>query len=511
MPLGKGRPLPLGKGRMAKRLRGWQMEMESGRVSHATLATKKEEEEKESPMANKLLSLWAHGSLSAKMIRDLADLAIQEGASHPELLALGKAGNWGAQPGNVHMQIMNRFCKNMFFCDNFNVEVACIDPKTSKETKEDASIFLPHMVFAKLFAHFPTFFNKLFPLADLESFWERALANGDDRLDGHPMVLEKTWKSKCIPLFVHGDGVEFHSRDSLMVWSWGPMLSKLSSLENHLLMTAWPKSCSLGKGTWDPMWCWLQWSFKALAAGHHPGQDPWGKPLEKGSPFWELQGQPLHPHGYKGIIWCIIGDNEFGSNTLQLPHWNSHWPCWLCDCQNFPDSTASKSVKEICLEKQDFYIYSQAEQLAEPYDHHLFGLPGVSCKMVRGDPLHVLFTHGLYGHLMGSCLHYACYFEGPGKVCKVPAAERLAIIFKEVQVAYSQQDASCRMTNLRLSMFCDAKKPWANCANLDTKGGEGKHLLPALLPVLEKIWSPPNAEQQKMLAAMANLEKLVAI
>ena len=163
----------------------------------------------------------------------------------------------------------------------------------------------------------------------------------------------------------------------------GPHAEQVEFIENHLLMTAWPKSCSLAKGTWDPMWCWLQWSFKALAAGHHPGQNPWGKPLEKGSPFWELQGQPLHPHGYKGIIWCIIGGNEFGSNTLQVPHWNSHWPCWLCDCQNFPDSTASKSVKEMCLEKQDFYRYSQAEQLAEPYDHHLFGLPGVSCKMVR--------------------------------------------------------------------------------------------------------------------------------
>ena len=126
------------------------------------------------------------------------------------------------------------------------MEVACTDPKTSKETKEDASLFLPHMVFA----------------------------NGDDRFDGHLMVLEKAWKSTCIPLFVHGDGVGFHSRDFLMVWSWGPMLSKLNPLENHLLMTAWPKSCSLGKGTWDPMWCWLQWSFKAFAAGYHPNQDP---------------------------------------------------------------------------------------------------------------------------------------------------------------------------------------------------------------------------------------------
>lgn len=76
---------------MAKRLRGWQLEMESGRRP----VPKKSALEKvpQSGLANKLLGLWAHGILSAVMVRDLADLAIQDGASHPELLALAKAGD----------------------------------------------------------------------------------------------------------------------------------------------------------------------------------------------------------------------------------------------------------------------------------------------------------------------------------------------------------------------------------------------------------------------------------
>ena len=43
----------------------------------------------------------------------------------------------------------------------------------------------------------------------------------------------------------------------------------------------------------------------------------------------------------------------------------------------------------------------------------LFKLRGTSC-MVRGDPLHILFCKGLYSHLIGSILHYCCYYEGPG-------------------------------------------------------------------------------------------------
>ena len=52
--------------------------------------------------------------------------------------------------------------------------------------------------------------------------------------------------------------------------------------------------------------------------------------------------------------------------------------------------------------------------------------------MVRGDALHILFTKGIYGHLIGSILRYACWYEGPGKVALKPTWERLACIFDQV-------------------------------------------------------------------------------
>ena len=49
-------------------------------------------------------------------------------------------------------------------------------------------------------------------------------------------------------------------------------------------------------------------------------------------------------------------------------------------------------MKEICLEKQDFYIYNQEEEHQEYLEpegasesHPLFHLPGLTQKMVRGD------------------------------------------------------------------------------------------------------------------------------
>ena len=132
--------------------------------------------------------------------------------------------------------------------------------------------------------------------------------------------------------------------------------------------------------------------------------------------------------------------------------------------------------------------------------------------MVRGDALHILFTKGIYGHLIGSILHYACWYEGPGKAASKPAWERLACIFDQVQVMYQMQETTCRLTNLKLSMFTDTKKPWKSWANLDCKGGEAKHLLPVLAPVLEKIFGVTmTPAEQKMIACVTSLGKLVQL
>ena len=93
------------------------MEMESGRLPVPALGkAKKQALEKaggpQSKLANKLLGLWAHGMLSAAMIRELADLAIQDGAEHPDLLSLAQTGSWGTHKGNCHKEVMRAFCPN---------------------------------------------------------------------------------------------------------------------------------------------------------------------------------------------------------------------------------------------------------------------------------------------------------------------------------------------------------------------------------------------------------------
>lgn len=491
--------------------------MLSGRkptTAKASKALEKAPEDQQSPLANKLLLLWAKGMLSATLIREIADLAIQEGAKHQDLVAIAQTGNWGQQPGNSHKQIMNHFCSNVSIATSYEVEVPCIHPKTSKDALEKASIFLPHMMFYTLGQNYPILFHQLFNLGkgNLAAFWQGVKKTGDDKLVNHPMSLEKDWEDVCIPLYVHGDGVEFSNDDNIMVFSWGPLGSSLSTLLKHWMLANFPKSCGT-KQTWEVIWKWLQWSFTALAAGKHPSVGPDKEPLEKGSIFAELAGQPLHHKKYKGILWSVIGDHEFFSNTLGLPHWGSKAPCWECDAQNCVPCTFGKGYKEICLEKQRFKVTSHVASLANPPSTHaLFTLPGVSAKHVRGDPLHILFCRGLYGHLIGSILHYCCWIEGPGHRTKKKPGERLVVIFNQIQIQYSQQECKNRLTNLKISMFTEVGKPWASWANLGTKAGESKHLLPALVPVMQNLFET-SAEpcEQHMLLAATSLEKLVSL
>ena len=114
------------------------------------------------------------------------------------------------------------------------------------------------------------------------SFWKNVEELGDTKL-APPVALDKrvTRPGHTCPIFIHGDGVEYATRDSLMTWSWGSLLNKQSSLDSHILLAAFTKSCSVAD-TWTALNDLISWSFTALLKGKHPSKDPYRKPLVKG-------------------------------------------------------------------------------------------------------------------------------------------------------------------------------------------------------------------------------------
>jgi hypothetical protein len=483
----------------AKRLRSVQIEMEKMKGTKRTL-----EKGQDSRLATALLSLWAHGKISAITCRWLAECASLDGCTHPEINDIAKMGCHGKYPGNVHRDLLTRFVKDVSVPEPLQVPVRCLNPKTLQKGEEEAAIFLPHMVFSKL-ANLPNF-NQLFPTSMLEQFWHTLERNGDPGLPGHPMRTQN-WRRFTIPLFVHGDGVQYANNNSLMVWSWGALMTCFNSLQSKYLICCWPKSATSEK-TWEDLLEVICWSFCALQKGYHPSHDHTGAPLKKGSPFYEKKGQPL-ANGYRGCIWAIMGDAEFAANCLGLPHWASTHPCAECDATSNQEHLA-KWFKNIEIDTQEFERVSYAEALANPCSSNpLFhSIPGLSTKFVRGDALHIAFVHGVHSHVMGSVLHYICYFNGPGRQA-TPPQERLSVIWQAVQKAYKDLNSSTRLSNLRLSMFTNPKEPHSSYPTLSIKGSEAKHLLPALLVVCKSLLKPDIFHERCMLDCMEHLQKVV--
>ena len=298
--------------------------------------------------------------------------------------------------------------------------------------------------------------------------------------------------------------MEYQARDSLLVYSWGNSLQKEShSLGKHILCAAFPKSVTTDS-TWDIPWEYLRWSFEHLAKGKHPTKDPWGKPLAKSSRFYKQRGTSLTPQGFKGILWFIQGDHDFHSNVLLLPHWASKTPCFACDATM---ETGDKPCKRLAWNTFHFWETEEVPTMPETHAQHpLFSVPGCTSRMCRWDSLHVLYTKGLYGHILGSCLHCLCFYDPPGHRQRVLPSNRLDVIFKEIQKQYTLQKVDTRMTNLNLKMFVrDIKSPWSTWANLGAKGGECKHLAPCLLPVLQASLDMSRPEHPKMVHCLENL------
>ena len=124
-----------------KRLRGWRKEVAYLETPAAEAASAPGT----SRLASKLLSLWAHGLLSAAMVQELAYFATLDGAAHTELVTLAKAGNFGGQPGNAHRDIMRAFVGSTALHSAWEEKVPALDPKTGKEEPVPAAIFLPHL------------------------------------------------------------------------------------------------------------------------------------------------------------------------------------------------------------------------------------------------------------------------------------------------------------------------------------------------------------------------------
>ena len=104
-----------------------------------------------SALGTGLLVKWSQGQLTATDVQEFANLAMKDGATHPEVAWLAGIGSSGASKGNCSRALNRRYLKDMSLPDPYFIKVKVQDSKDRGTLKEvDVPVLLPHEWFGCL-------------------------------------------------------------------------------------------------------------------------------------------------------------------------------------------------------------------------------------------------------------------------------------------------------------------------------------------------------------------------
>ena len=161
-----------------------------------------------------LLEQWAWGWMSPQTVQSIASKAkedidrMNDGqlVDFTSLSVLASIGDHGNYSNNCNRDLQN-IIQGVHISEPSSFSLPSkTKPDGSFET-EDQHMFLPHVVFANLYEHYPeTFKEKICPnSATLEHFWA-AMARNPQLVD-HPVTSIPDYNKFAIPISIHGDGV----------------------------------------------------------------------------------------------------------------------------------------------------------------------------------------------------------------------------------------------------------------------------------------------------------------
>eukprot|EP00438_Fugacium_kawagutii_P002866 Skav222160 [mRNA] locus=scaffold3048:43996:45267:- [translate_table: standard] len=286
----------------------------------------------------------------------------------------------------------------------------------------------------------------------------------------------------CIPLWLHGDGVEYVDGRSLQVFSFGSVLNSGPSLDSSLLLCAYPKDVCT-KETWDHVWAHVLPGFLQLQAGSRAGETIAGN--------------------YRFLLWNLIGDQEYYCNTLQMPHWSKAFSCWEC-----------KQSKEVQMSSLESPVpQNEMRSLAEELNcrispHPFFTLPGLTHFNICQDAMHILFCKGVLSHCMGNALKHWCWHSNA--VAGGTPKAKLATIWQNIQQLYKDFGVEHRLGILKLSMFVDADRPHQSQPFFKSKAAECKGLV-SIFPALALKFNSGTTFDSKVIDMFEAMDKFVTL
>lgn len=193
---------------------------------------------------DELKSLWSGGLLSPPAVQRLAAAYCRDErrngrAPLPEMERLQQIGT-----EHTRRRVLRALPVSPTTPPIFKLRVPCLPIKSEsvRPTFLGTSMMLPTILLEFLYRHNPRKFAN-FLGNGLANFWGN-VRDDDPKLIGHPMLANPAWRTKAIPLVLHGDGVQFTMKgNSLLCVLLARLLCQGWAANNVFLLACWPKAC----------------------------------------------------------------------------------------------------------------------------------------------------------------------------------------------------------------------------------------------------------------------------
>jgi hypothetical protein len=242
----------------------------------------------QSVLAEFLLSQFAWGHFSGRLVQTVAALAIadvmkvsDDYEELDDLIKLSKLGSSGAISKNIHRDIMVYANPGVRLPAVFHFDVSFKHPFG----QQSQAALLPHEMFSALFNNYNAFFSSsiVSDVSKTREFWKAV--KDHPQMKSHPIASRAGYQKLAIPLGLHGDGVPIVGLGKgwvkmALVFSWSSLLGAGNTLcSQFYIWSVFEKLCVVeeGKRTLDVFFQILVWSLKWLWLGVWPDEDYQGK------------------------------------------------------------------------------------------------------------------------------------------------------------------------------------------------------------------------------------------
>ena len=132
-----------------------------------------ENQSSHSALVHVLLKLWCVGRISAATLQQIAYAAVVDGCNHEELGVFASMGAWGSQPANCTRDLKRELCKSQQLSAQSKVWTQMKNTKTNLAAPVQASVILPHKLFADMYSNYNANFLEVFGVSLVPEFWQK--------------------------------------------------------------------------------------------------------------------------------------------------------------------------------------------------------------------------------------------------------------------------------------------------------------------------------------------------